>query len=95
MFDARLLPLQRRLLHGPARGLHGAGIRADWITLAGFGLGLLAHRYARLRHGIELCLDVMQTIPAFAYLIPILLLFGFGPVVGLIASATLVAISLI
>jgi len=31
--------------------------------------------------------DVMQTMPAFAYLIPLLLLFGFGPVVGLIASA--------
>ena len=29
----------------------------------------------------------MQTVPAFAYLIPLLLLFGFGPVVGLIASA--------
>lgn len=32
------------------------------------------------------CLDLLQTVPAFAYLIPILLLFGFGPVVGLIAS---------
>src|SRR5690606_28831916 len=29
----------------------------------------------------------MQTVPAFAYLLPMLLLFGFGPVVGLIASA--------
>jgi len=29
----------------------------------------------------------MQTMPAFAYLIPLLLFFGFGPVVGLIASA--------
>ena len=28
----------------------------------------------------------MQTMPTFAYLIPILLLFGFGQVVGLIAS---------
>ena len=32
-------------------------------------------------------LDVMQTVPTFAYLTPLLLLFGFGPVVGLIASA--------
>jgi glycine betaine/proline transport system permease protein len=32
-------------------------------------------------------LDLMQTVPTFAYLIPILLLFGFGPVVGLIASS--------
>jgi len=29
----------------------------------------------------------MQTVPTFAYLTPILFLFGFGPVVGLIASA--------
>ena len=28
----------------------------------------------------------MQTVPAFAYLIPILLLFGFGATVGLVAS---------
>lgn len=42
MFDAKLLPLQRRLLHGPARALHGLGIGADAITLAGFACGLLA-----------------------------------------------------
>ena len=29
----------------------------------------------------------MQTVPTFAYLTPLLFLFGFGPVVGLIASA--------
>ena len=36
-------------------------------------------------------LDLMQTMPTFAYLIPILFLFGFGPVVGLIASAIFAA----
>ncbi|HET6621053.1 MAG TPA: ABC transporter permease subunit [Dongiaceae bacterium] len=54
---------------------------------SGFALGALAHRVPRLRGAIEVALDVMQTMPAFAYLIPLLLLFGFGPVVGLIASA--------
>ena len=29
----------------------------------------------------------MQTIPFFSYLIPLLVLFGIGPVVGLVASA--------
>ncbi len=53
----------------------------------GFMLGVLAHRGPRFRQVIEIALDLMQTIPAFAYLIPLLLLFGFGPVVGLIASA--------
>ncbi len=53
----------------------------------GFALGVIAHRLPRARGGINACLDLMQTVPAFAYLIPLLLLFGFGPVVGLIASA--------
>lgn len=42
MFDAALLPIQRRLLSGPARVLQRAGIPADWITLTGFAIGLLA-----------------------------------------------------
>lgn len=40
MIDAALLPLQRRLLHPPARALHAAGTSADAITLAGFAVGL-------------------------------------------------------
>jgi glycine betaine/proline transport system permease protein len=31
-------------------------------------------------------LDLMQTVPIFAYLVPILFLFGFGPVAALIAT---------
>ena len=54
---------------------------------AGFFLGVLAHRFSKAVPLIEAGLDTMQTMPAFAYLIPLLLLFGFGPVVGLIASA--------
>lgn len=56
-------------------------------VIAGFALGVLAERLPRLRAAVEALLDLMQTVPAFAYLIPLLLLFGFGPVVGLIASA--------
>ena len=56
-------------------------------SIAGFALGVLAERLPRLRAAVEALLDLMQTVPAFAYLIPLLLLFGFGPVVGLIASA--------
>lgn len=41
MFDAALLPLQRRLLHPLAGRLHRRGVSADAITLAGFGIGLL------------------------------------------------------
>jgi ABC-type proline/glycine betaine transport system permease subunit len=56
-------------------------------VIIGFGLGVMAFRLPRARAIIEAALDCMQTMPAFAYLIPLLLLFGFGPVVGLIASA--------
>ncbi|MCY4285969.1 MAG: ABC transporter permease subunit [Thiotrichales bacterium] len=52
----------------------------------GFGLGALAFLSGRAERVIAPGLDLMQTVPAFAYLLPILLLFGFGPVVGLIAS---------
>ncbi len=56
-------------------------------VIIGFGLGVTAFGAPRARVIIEAILDCMQTMPAFAYLIPLLLLFGFGPVVGLIASA--------
>ena len=54
---------------------------------AGGLIGVLAFEYPKLRNPIQTLLDVMQTVPTFAYLTPLLLLFGFGPVVGLIASA--------
>ncbi|WP_460927518.1 ABC transporter permease [Shinella zoogloeoides] len=53
----------------------------------GFLLGLGAFFLPRLRHGLELVFDFMQTFPAFAYLLPLLLLFGFGPIAGLVATA--------
>ena len=55
-------------------------------VLAGFAMGALAHRFTRLAPPIEGLLDLMQTVPAFAYLIPMLLVFGFGPAAGLVAS---------
>ncbi|MYA87060.1 MAG: ABC transporter permease subunit [Boseongicola sp. SB0662_bin_57] len=55
--------------------------------LAGGSLGILANEVPRIRAALLAALDAMQTIPTFAYLTPLLLLFGFGPVVGLVASA--------
>ncbi len=52
----------------------------------GFGLGTWAFYSKRAERVISPTMDLLQTVPAFAYLLPILLLFGFGPVVGLIAS---------
>lgn len=52
----------------------------------GFALGALAHRVPRVQPALIALLDVMQTWPAFGYLIPLLILFGFGPTAGLAAS---------
>jgi glycine betaine/proline transport system permease protein len=54
----------------------------------GLLFGILAYRSSRLDTWfIRPSLDLAQTMPAFAYLVPILLLFGSGPVPGLIATA--------
>ena len=52
----------------------------------GFGFGVLGFYSERSRRVIMPMLDLLQTIPAFAYLLPILILFGFGTTVGLVAS---------
>ncbi|PWW03778.1 glycine betaine/proline transport system permease protein [Hoeflea marina] len=54
--------------------------------IIGFGIGYLAFASKRAERLTNPLLDILQTVPAFAYLLPLLLLFGFGPVVGLIAS---------
>ncbi|MCB4455876.1 ABC transporter permease [Leisingera sp. McT4-56] len=55
--------------------------------IIGGGIGILANEYPKIRQPVQAVLDIMQTVPTFAYLTPLLVLFGFGPVVGLIASA--------
>ncbi|MCZ4291644.1 ABC transporter permease [Hoeflea alexandrii] len=62
------------------------GVAVPLSVVLGVQAGILCYRYKWLNSVMQPLLDVMQTLPAFAYLIPILLLFGFGPVVGLIAS---------
>ena len=52
----------------------------------GFVTGVAGYYFPRSERLIVTILDLLQTVPAFAYLIPIIMLFGFGPVVGLIAS---------
>lgn len=82
------------LLYMLVTGLWGASmnslalvlISVPLAVLLGFSLGVLGFFSARFQRFLLPVLDVAQTVPAFAYLLPILLLFGFGPVVGLIAS---------
>lgn len=53
--------------------------------LVGIPVGILMSKSDRLQSIITPILDIMQTIPAFVYLIPVLLLLGIGKVPGLIA----------
>ena len=52
---------------------------------AGIPMGIFMARSTRVQAAILPVLDMMQTIPSFVYLIPILMLLGIGKVPGLIA----------
>jgi glycine betaine/proline transport system permease protein len=52
----------------------------------GLLLGILAYRSPLFEKAIRPVLDLMQTVPIFAYLVPILFLFGFGPVAAMTAT---------
>lgn len=56
-------------------------------VMIGLFAGIAAFKWPVADRIVQPLLDLAQTFPTFAYLIPILFLFGFGPVVGLIASA--------
>ncbi|MGH1575837.1 ABC transporter permease [Planktotalea sp.] len=55
-------------------------------VVGGLFLGIAAYRVAWVNHVLRPILDLMQTVPVFAYLVPILILFGFGPVAALVAT---------
>ncbi len=61
-------------------------ISVPMAILTGFAFGVWGFFSDRAERVIIPMLDVLQTVPVFAYLLPILMLFGFGTVVGLIAS---------
>ncbi len=63
-------------------------ISVPLCIVIGAALGVLAFRKPWIdRVIIEPMLDLMQTMPTFAYLIPMLLLFGNSPVSGMLATA--------
>tara|TARA_B100001123_G_scaffold380219_1_gene449677 strand:- start:1215 stop:2078 length:864 start_codon:yes stop_codon:yes gene_type:complete len=53
--------------------------------LVGIPIGVLMARSDRVQSSITPILDVMQTIPSFVYLIPVVMLLGIGKVPGLLA----------
>ena len=84
-------------------GLAFAGIGGLWdvtmdtlsqvITAAGFTvvvgivLGVLASQSRTFETILRPILDTMQTMPIFVYLIPVIMLWGVGPLVGIIATS--------
>lgn len=55
-------------------------------AVGGLALGIAAYRMPWFDRALRPVLDLMQTVPVFAYLVPILILFGFGPVSALVAT---------
>jgi glycine betaine/proline transport system permease protein len=52
----------------------------------GLVLGLAAYRWSPVERALVPVLDLMQTIPVFAYLVPVLVFFGFGPTAAIVAT---------
>ena len=62
-------------------------ISAATLICIGIGIpiGILMSRYNRVQSAVTPVLDIMQTIPSFVYLIPVVMLLGIGKVPGLLA----------
>ena len=54
--------------------------------LIGVPLGVIAGRNERFHRGLTPVLDAMQIVPAFAYLMPVVILFSVGPAAAVICT---------
>ena len=57
-----------------------------FILVIGFPLGILMARSRWLHRWLSPVLDIIQTMPSFVYLIPVLMLFGIGRIPALFAT---------
>jgi len=57
-----------------------------FCALAGVPLGIAAGRNDKVEAWLRPVLDAMQTLPAFVYLVPIVMLFSVGNVAGVLAT---------
>ncbi|MBE7552026.1 MAG: ABC transporter permease subunit [Anaerolineales bacterium] len=62
------------------------GVSVFIALLIGIPLGILSARYDKFEAGLRPILDGMQTMPAFVYLIPVVLFFGIARVPGVVAT---------
>ena len=61
-------------------------VAAALAVLTGIPLGIWAARSDRVRALLRPILDLLQTIPIFVFLVPVIMLFNVGRVPGIIAS---------
>ncbi|MFM6989775.1 MAG: ABC transporter permease [Rhodoferax sp.] len=61
-------------------------VSTSLTVLLGLPLGIWMSASHRLRRMLEPVLDVMQTLPTFVYLVPVLMLFGLGKVPAVLAT---------
>ena len=54
--------------------------------LVGIPLGIVAGRSSRFNRAITPLLDAMQIVPAFAYLMPVVILFSIGPAAAVVST---------
>ena len=66
--------------------LSSIAIAVPFGVAGGLALGIWGYRSRRAELAMTPVLDLMQTVPVFAYLVPVLILFGFGPVAAMIAT---------
>jgi len=57
-----------------------------FCAVVGVPIGIAAARSDRVANAVRPVLDIMQTIPPFVYLVPIVMLFGVGMAPGIIAT---------
>jgi len=73
------------MLHHTISTLYRVLFGLSLAIVFGLPIGILMARSDRLQSIINPTLDVMQTMPSFVYLIPVVVIFGIGKVPGLIA----------
>lgn len=57
-----------------------------FCAVMGIPLGIMSGRSDRFQTWLRPCLDAMQTIPPFVYLVPVVMLFSIGTVSGILAT---------
>lgn len=57
-----------------------------FCLVVGIPVGIICAKSDRTERAIRPLLDIMQTLPSFVYLVPVVMLFGIGEVPGVIAT---------